>query len=70
MKIPLRFGYILVGLVTIVNMLIVYFIFLVISDPDDALTVMNSCLRKNRFLYKLGEPCCGNGLILADGNVS
>ncbi|CAH2056502.1 unnamed protein product, partial [Iphiclides podalirius] len=35
-----------------------------VSDPDDALTVANTCFKKN-FMYKFAKPWVGNGLITA-----
>ncbi|XP_073963050.1 probable cytochrome P450 519D1 [Choristoneura fumiferana] len=37
----------------------------IVNDPDDAFTVLNSCLKKN-LIYDVSKRCFGNGLILAD----
>ncbi|KAI8423167.1 hypothetical protein MSG28_014222 [Choristoneura fumiferana] len=36
-----------------------------VNDPDDALTVLNTCLEKSYF-YKMGSSWVGEGLITAD----
>lgn len=61
--------YITIGLrlITIspVDIIIIIFI-LVITDPDDFLTVSNTCFQKNEF-YEFSKPWLGQGLVTADG---
>lgn len=42
-------------------------LFSVITDPEDAVTLMNRCLEKNRYIYDMGNSFLGGSLINAGG---